>query len=310
MTTATTTADYYEVFEAALSALTAVRGEYRRHFGAHVVPAPAGYCWFKGVTAPERHPDYAKWLCDAGTELEERLLADMPRLKPTSVLDVGCGNGALLRRLARDFPGVALTGINFQPTQVQTARSQLRGTSVEIVEADFLQHPFGATFELACLFESAFHMPDKAQLCQSLATVLAPGGEAWLIDIVIAERAAETFQNMGKNALFNYVPRKQWQACFQACGFEEIDFVDFSRGAAEVLQISDIKLLEPEYFAPRLTQALTRAGAPASEVELQRALSLLVQIATEYRRLARLLRGGMLQYVLMRYKKTGGAAAG
>ncbi len=304
MTSTVTTVDYYEVFEAALSALTAVRGEYRRHFGAHVIPSPAGYCWFKGVTAPERHPDYAEWLCDAGTELENRLLADMSRVKPTSVLDVGCGNGPLLRRLAREFPGVALTGINFQPRQVQTARALLQGTTAEIVEADFLQHAFERRFDVACLFESAFHMPDKAQLCQRLANVLVPGGEAWLIDIVIAERAAETFQNMGRDALFNYVPRKHWRACFQACDCQEVEFVDFSRGAAEVVQISDIKLLEREYFVPRLTTAMSKDGAPAPEGELQTALGLLLQIATEYRRLARLLRGGMLQYVLMRYRKT------
>jgi SAM-dependent methyltransferase len=310
MASVVTTVDYYEVFEAALSELTAVRAEYRRHFGAHVVPSPAGYCWFKGVTAPERHPDFAKWLCDAGTELENRLLADMVRVKPQSMLDVGCGNGSLLRRLAAEYPGVALTGVNSQPTQVQTARGLLKGTPVEVVEADFLNHDFARRFDVAYLFESAFHMPDKAELCRRLANVLAPGGEAWLIDIVIAERAAETFQSMGKNALFNYVPRKQWQACFQARGFEELEFVDFSRGAAEVLQVSDIKLLEPEYFVPRLRQAMSRDGVPVAEGELQHALGLLVQIAVEYRRLARLLRGGMLQYVLMRYRKTGATAAG
>lgn len=302
MTIAATTIDYYEVFEAALSSLTALRGEYRRHFGAHRIPAPPGYCWFKGVTAPERHGDYATWLCDAGTELENELLSRMAILRPKSGLDVGCGNGALLRRVAREYPDVALAGINSQPTQVRTARSLLANTNVEIIEADFFGHAFSRSYDVAFFFESAFHMPDKRQLCRRLAEVIAPCGEVWLIDIVIAERAADTFRNVGTGALFNYVPREEWQACFRAYGFEEIEYRDFSSGAADVLQISDIKLLERDYFRPRLSQALS-IDAPVSEERLNAAVAMMAQIATEYRRLSRLLRGGMLQYVLMRYRK-------
>jgi hypothetical protein len=143
---------------------------------------------------------------------------------------------------------------------------------------------------------------DKPALCQRLAEVIAPGGEVWLIDIVIAERAAETFRNVGNGALFNYVPRQYWQTTFGACGFQEVEFRDFSRGAAEVVQVSDIQLLTADYFRPRLRQALSVNGAVPTE-QLEAAVAMLVQIATEYRRLSRLLRGGMLQYVLMRYRK-------
>jgi len=302
MTSANTTVDYYEVFEAALSALTALRGEYRRHFGAHRSPAPAGYCWFKGVTGPERHAEFATWLCDAGTELENELLAPLTTLRAASALDVGCGNGALLRRVAREYPELRLAGINSQPRQVRTARALLAGTGVEIIEADFFQHAFSGQYDVAFFFESAFHMPDKAALCRRLADVIAPGGQVWLIDIVIAERAAETFRNVGNGALFNYVPRQHWRSCFGACGFQEVEYRDFSRGAAEVVQVSDIKLLTDDYFRPRLRQALT-VDAPVPEEQLEAAVAVMVQIATEYRRLSRLLRGGMLQYALMRFCK-------
>ena len=300
MTSLTSTADYYEVFEAALSGLTA-RGEYRRHFGLPSGPAPAGYCWFKTVTAPERHLDYLAWLDDAGTRLERRLLADMPRKHPKSLIDIGCGNGPLLARVAREHSGVALTGINSQRTQLRLARQALLGTSVELVEGDFLQHELAGNYDVALLLESAFHMPDKAQLCRRLAQVLAPAGEIWMIDIVIAERAAEAFQSLGSQALFNYVPRQQWQARFAEHGVQELEFADLSRGAADVLQISDIHSLERDYFTPRLTAAMSPG---ASEATIRVAVARMVEIATQYRRLARLLRGGMLQYALMRYRKT------
>ena len=307
MTTATTTADYYEVFEAALSGLTA-RGEYRRHFGAPATSSPPGYCWFKTVTAPERHLDYLAWLDDAGTRLERQLLADMPRKRPNRLIDVGCGNGPLLRRVTREHPGVAVTGINSQPTQLRIAHQALQGTGAKLVEGDFLQHELGSGFDVALLLESAFHMPNKAQLCRRLAQVLAPDGEVWMIDIAIAERAAEAFQSLGSETLFNYVPRKEWQVRFAEHGFAELEFTDLSRGAADVLQISDIKLLERDYFTPRLTAAMSH-GAAEPDAQIRTAVARMVQIATDYRRLSRLLRGGMLQYVLMRYKKTGAAAS-
>jgi len=296
--------DYYEAFELALSGLSSVRGEYRRHFGCPTSSAPAGYCWFKGVIAPERHPDYADWLIPTGTELEARLLADLPRLAPTSLLDIGCGNGALLRRLADRHIAATLTGINFHPMQVRTARWLLDGTRAEVIEADFMQHAFGRRFELAYLFESAFHILDKPQLCRRIAEVLLPRGEVWLLDIVIAERAASTFQILGRDqSPFNYVPRAEWQRCFGESGLKETEFVDLSRPVAEFLQVSDIGILREEYFRPRLTLALRESSPPERhQADVERALELMVRIATEYKRLSRLLRGGMLQYVLMRYR--------
>lgn len=299
MADAIDTVAYYDVFEAALSELTQVCGEYRRHFGSHRIPPPPGYCWFKGVTQPVRHPDFAQWLRDAGTEMEGVLLSAMPRKQPRRLLDVGCGNGALLHRLAREYPGLELCGINFQPAQVAAARKLLAGTAVEVVQADFFEHRFSEPFDVACMIESAFHMPDKAALCRRLAEVLAPNGEAWLIDIVIAERAADTFQSLGRGELFSYVPRKEWQARFAEAGFEELELIDLSPGAAQVLTVSDIGTLEREYFRPRLTLALENA----SPERLDAATGTMARIATEYRRLSRLLKGGMLQYVLMRYRK-------
>lgn len=298
--------DYYAALELALSAFTSTRAEYRRHFGYATSPAPAGYCWFKAVLAPERHPEFNDWLIPTGTELESRLLADWERLRPRSVLDVGCGNGALLKRLSESERGhgAELTGINLHPQQVRAARSLLAGTAVKIVEADFMQHGFSEQFELVYLVESAFHLPDKPGLCQRIARALRVDGEAWLLDIVVAERAAGAFGTPGgrAGATFSYVSRAEWQRCFAAAGLVEREFVDLSDGVARFLQVSDIALLRDEYFAPRLRQALQQAGSDAErEARFGPALKLLMQIATEYRRLSRLLQGGMLQYVLMRY---------
>lgn len=298
--------DYYEALELALSELSSESREYRRHFGYATESAPPGYCWFKGVVAPGRHPDYAAWLIRAGTELEARLLAGLPGLKPSSILDIGCGNGALLKRLSERGVAAQLAGINFQARQVQTARQLLAGTGAEIIEADFLQHELGRCFDLVYLCESAFHATDKAGLCQRIARSLSPGGEAWLLDIVVAERAASAFGNLGgAGSLFSYAARAEWQRLFGAVHMTELEFTDLSEGVARVLQVSDPAVLRDQYFSPCLSAALRDVEPPQlRQARLEHMLPLLVRIASEYRRLSRLLEGGMLQYVLMRYVRS------
>jgi 2-polyprenyl-3-methyl-5-hydroxy-6-metoxy-1,4-benzoquinol methylase len=304
--TPTSVLDYYEAFEHALSSMSGVRQEYRRHFGCSETPPPPGYCWFKGAVSPERHAEFADWGCEAVQALEDRFLAELPRLQPKSVLDIGCGNGALLQHLADTLPEASLTGINFQSTQVQAARRLLAGRA-EVVEADFLQHSFERRFELVCLVESAFHMPDKAELCRRIANVLEPMGEVWLLDIVIAERASGTFNSLGREqTLFNYVPRDEWRRRFGEHNLEETEFLDLSRPIAEFLQVSNIDVLRDEYFLPRLRSTPRDTSLPSQpHPEPKSFVDLMVQIATQYRRLSRLLRGGMLQYVLMRYRAQG-----
>jgi SAM-dependent methyltransferase len=298
--------DYYEAIELALSELVSFRGEYRRHFGVPVRPAPEGFCWFKGMVAPRRHPEFADWVIESGNELERRLLEPMAELAPGRVLDVGCGNGLLLRRMLDSGVRAHLTGINLHPLQMAAARRLLAGTATTLIEGDFLEYPFSERFDVAYLFESAFHIADKARLCRRLGEVLAPGGQAWLIDIVVAERAANVFQGVGEQAsVFSYIPRLEWHRHFAAAGLTEIEFTDLSAPVAQYLQVSEIETLKRDYFVPRLETALSDiSSVPERQHKLESALPLMVQIATEYRRLSRLLRGGMLQYVLMRYRKT------
>ena len=62
-----------------------------------------------------------------------------------------------------------------------------------------------------------------------------------------------------------------------------------------ILQVSDIAQLRDEYFGPRRRQALEHVASEGErQARFERALELLLQIATEYRRLSRWLRGGML----------------
>lgn len=295
--TAASVNDYYDAIELALAGLEEHFGEFRRHLGISPVAPPDGYCWFKGATAPDRHPEFTAWGCDAVERLHGRFFSDLSRLEPGSVLDAGCGNGGTLQHLAADGVTASLVGVNAQPRQVATARRILRGTGAEIVQADFLEHAFERRFDLIVMVESAFHMPDKRRLVRRVRDLLTVGGELWLLDIVVAERAASAFEALGGiGSLFHFATRSEWLRVGTDAGMVELEYSDLSRPASVYLQVSDVETLRCDYFAPRM------AGHPHAEA----LTATMVEVAVQYRRLSRLFRSGMLEYALMRYRKAQG----
>lgn len=87
------------------------------------------------------------------------------------LLDVGCGNGVMLKRMA-DL-GWDVTGVDFDPNAVENARA--KGLTVHLGSLDeqaFAPESFDAVVS-AHLME---HIPDPAEYLRSCYRLLAPGG--------------------------------------------------------------------------------------------------------------------------------------
>jgi SAM-dependent methyltransferase len=97
------------------------------------------------------------------------------------VLDVGCGPGHLLERLADH--GLQVTGIDLDPAMVDRARSRL-GARAEVAVADVaaLPYPAGA-FDLVVSTMSMHHWADPRGGLAEIARVLAPGGRTLIFDL-------------------------------------------------------------------------------------------------------------------------------
>lgn len=119
-----------------------------------------------------RH-DEVRWL-------EQRLdaVAGRPR-----VLDLGCGNGALLQRLAPRVAGAL--GVDASAAMVERARSRVAGlshVSIERVEGPRIPAP-DDSFDVAISMLS-FRYLDWDPLMVELRRVLRPGGRLLIIDMV------------------------------------------------------------------------------------------------------------------------------
>ena len=53
----------------------------------------------------------------------QRLICDATELPPgTRLLEVGCGAGGVLAVLGQEYPGVSLSGVDIEPSQLEFAR--------------------------------------------------------------------------------------------------------------------------------------------------------------------------------------------
>jgi ubiquinone/menaquinone biosynthesis C-methylase UbiE len=99
-----------------------------------------------------------------------------------TLLDVGCGTGVLLGRIAQRWPGARLHGID--PSRGMLRRARLRlGADVNLVRGEATTLPFrDHTFSIVTSSSSLRYWPDPAAGVGEIARVLRPGGRLLLLD--------------------------------------------------------------------------------------------------------------------------------
>jgi ubiquinone/menaquinone biosynthesis C-methylase UbiE len=136
----------------------------------------------------ERAPVYEDgWLGRLHRDIADRCadlaLASAP--SPQRILDVGCGTGYLLRRLADRCPAATeLAGVDAAAGMVEVARKATADgrLSFTVGTAEQLPYPAGA-FDLVVSTTSFDHWADQQTGLAQCARVLAPGGRLLLADL-------------------------------------------------------------------------------------------------------------------------------
>jgi SAM-dependent methyltransferase len=118
--------------------------------------AEAGHFWFR-----ER-----RRLIGTLARRATRTLPPRPRL-----LEIGCGNGALLEVLAAACPGAHVVGMDLFGGGLRAA-----GRTASVVQADAAMPPFRAAFHLVGMFDVLEHVPDDVTVLRQARALLATGG--------------------------------------------------------------------------------------------------------------------------------------
>ena len=121
---------------------------------------------------------------DSQTRHQRLMIAKLELQEGMTVIDVGCGIGGPMRRVAREA-GVRVVGVNTSKVQLGKARSLNAEAGLDHL-VDYLECSFmdmGAvandTFDRGYAIESTCHAPDKVGAFSEIYRVLKPGALFW-----------------------------------------------------------------------------------------------------------------------------------
>lgn len=169
------------------------------------------------------------------------------------LVDLGCGSGALVRCLARDF-GAQVEGLDANPNAIRLARERSGDTTVSSKTA-FHVGDIGATempdgtFDGAASLDVLLFVPDKAKALREVARVLRPN----------ACFAGTTFELSSPSAALATPAFVEYPGAFAAAGFT-IEVYEEAAAWRELLEGVTACILErePEISHELHPQALSR----------------------------------------------------
>jgi len=133
--------------------------------------------------------------------------------KGFSVLDVGCGGGRTVRKLAAAAPQGHVYGIDYSAESVAASRGEnaeaMRQGRVEIHQAPVSRLPFPERmFDLVTAVETHYYWPDLAADVREIIRVMKPGATF----LVIAESYKRSGEELVERAAMGLLRAKQLSA--------------------------------------------------------------------------------------------------
>lgn len=128
------------------------------------------------------------------SELYRRMFIDLEDMsalvrtwsKPTRIIEIGCGEGALAERLVRDFPTASYTGIDIIPHLGRMYSGPADRVTFRQITAEAMAQDHAAAFDLVVINDVLHHVPADLRpgILHASRCLLAPGGSLILKDWV------------------------------------------------------------------------------------------------------------------------------
>jgi SAM-dependent methyltransferase len=155
------------------------------------VPA-ASYGRFHAVMAEQSDQTVVAWLLERILPLAPGLAEGLAR--GADVLDVGCGSGRALARLASAFPGSRFSGIDVSPRAIESARAEARALGLsnlrfELRDASLLDA--ADRFDLITAFDTLHDQAAPAEALRRMAAALRPDGVLLVQEVAAGGAGAE-----------------------------------------------------------------------------------------------------------------------
>lgn len=145
--------------------------------------------------------------------VHKRLLNYVEMPENPNVLDLGCGTGRLLNRLATEFPTLRGTGLDLSTEMLRQAR-QRNQHQVRLIykqgnaeSLPFAEGQFNAVFNTI----SFLHYPNPQQVFSEVSRVLSLNGRFYLVDIMGREWMSTNLLSFSPGGIRLYTPQQRQQ---------------------------------------------------------------------------------------------------
>jgi ubiquinone/menaquinone biosynthesis C-methylase UbiE len=113
-------------------------------------------------------------------------LEHAPIKSDSAILDVGCGGGRTIQKLAAMAPSGRVSGVDYAAGSVAASRSKnaelIRAGRVDVQRGSVSKLPFSENqFDLVTAVETQYYWPDLANDMREILRVLKPGGTLLII---------------------------------------------------------------------------------------------------------------------------------
>lgn len=147
--------------------------------------------------------------------VHKRLLEYVDLSGQANILDLGCGTGRLLNRLATQFPQICGTGLDLSSEMLRQARqSNYHHPRLIYVQGNAESLPFAhGQFDAVFNTISFLHYQKPEQVFSEVSRVLCSGGCFYLVDSIpgnlSANRGHGSFPYIGEIKLYNQQARER-----------------------------------------------------------------------------------------------------
>lgn len=140
--------------------------------------------------------------------------------KPFSFLDVGCGNGWVVRKIAKEQNCRKAIGIDKSKNMIITAKSKKRSSKENYYSTDVLSWKYNGKFDYIFSMEALYYSSPMESALKKVFKLLKPDGEFFCgTDYYADNKATIQWSKMMKIPL-DLRSKKEWKKMFEEVGFK------------------------------------------------------------------------------------------
>ena len=169
-----------------------------------------------------------KWAQNGRAELMEiehgenvsKFLESIPFDKPFTFLDVGCGNGWVVKKISKNNNCKKATGIDKSKKMIEQASKKIDNIKERFIHTDIESWKYSGKFDFIFSMESLYYANSIEIALQKIYKLLKPGGQLFCgTDFYTDNKATARWAGIMKIQMHLH-SKKEWRQLFFNAGFE------------------------------------------------------------------------------------------